>query len=100
MKYLRKDISVGFSEGTFPSGTHVCYIFGEHEERMQVLSRFFEAGRSAGEKLLYIVDNDQPEAMTARLESYGLQPRKEAQMEVVRSKEIYFPQGTFCDEAV
>jgi hypothetical protein len=44
-------MNLGISSRELPGGLHVCYLFGDDDERFELVARFFEAGVKAGDKL-------------------------------------------------
>ena len=53
-------VSLGFTPEYVPAGQHLLYIFNNDEERLRILSQFFESGLRANEKVLYLVDTRTP----------------------------------------
>ena len=45
-----KEVHMGFTGETFPSGIHVCYIDNDESQRKKVISKFLESGLLIGEK--------------------------------------------------
>ncbi|MCP3933106.1 MAG: hypothetical protein GY705_28885, partial [Bacteroidetes bacterium] len=72
MKDKRRTVSLGFSDQVFPEGQHICYIYSDDEERMEVMAKYLESGIAAGEKLLYLVDVMTSEEMLEHLEKQGV----------------------------
>ncbi|MFN7143268.1 MAG: MEDS domain-containing protein [Myxococcota bacterium] len=88
-------IPLGFSERRVQPGLHLCYIYNDDEERIDLLSRFFEAGVEAREKLLYVADGTPVEEVPAML-SRGDAPLPGAPtFRVATARETYFPEGRF-----
>ena len=72
MMIQRRQISLGFSAQKFPEGLHICYIYNDDEERLQVMAKYLQSGQVAKEKLLYLVDAMTSEEMLARLAALGV----------------------------
>jgi hypothetical protein len=94
MAYAQKEVSVGFSEGNFLSGCHICYLFGDEDERVRVLTRFFEAGRRARERMLYLADRQSPDEMRTRL-GFG---HADEDMMAKAAGDFCYPDGQFSDD--
>ena len=67
MTNQRRTISLGFSPQTFPEGQHICYIYNDDEERLEVMAKYLQSGQHAKEKLLYLVDAMTSEEMLGHL---------------------------------
>jgi hypothetical protein len=67
-------ISVGFCEGQFPPGMHICYMYSDPTERLRVLARYYAAGRQANERLVLIWDGSPIEEVSRELERQGVPP--------------------------
>jgi hypothetical protein len=88
--------SVGFAEEMVPAGTHICYLFGDEDERQEMLVRYFNAGQSAGEKGLLLVDNEEPTVMANKLSARGLAPGDG--FSAVHVRDYYYEGGIFAPE--
>ena len=96
-------IKMGFTDEKFPAGTHMCLIYSDEKERLELLSKFLDAGIKAGEKTIYAGDDiTSLEAFEKWLTDMGVQvPSREAnnQLEVLNAEEAYCPDGRFDPEA-
>ncbi len=95
MAYETREISVGFSEDRVPAGTHICYLFGDDDERHDVLARYFAAGRRAHERMLLLVDSEPPAEAADQLTARGVAPA--ADFATRAARDYYFDDGTFAD---
>lgn len=53
----RRLVNMGFTDETFPEGTHMCFIYSDEAERRKVISRFLESGISSGEHVSYFAES-------------------------------------------
>jgi hypothetical protein len=98
MPYAQKEVSVGFSDGQFLSGSHICYLFGDDEERLDVIARFLDAGRRGHERMIFLSDRMSPAELSRELARHGVPPDKDLATGV--AGEFYVPDGEFSDEQV
>ncbi len=68
----RREISLGFTDKKFPEGQHICYIYSDDEERLEVMAKYLQSGKQANEKLLYLVDVMTSDEMLEHLKSLGV----------------------------
>jgi hypothetical protein len=98
MSYSRREVSFGFSEGSFHSGTHVCYLHGEQDSGSQLIARFLDAGWRDDERLAYICDGRNPDQVRADLAKSGFPFATDPRFVVMSAQEFYLPDGTFSAE--
>jgi hypothetical protein len=93
-------ISLGFSEQQFPEGQHICYIYNDDEERLDVMSKYLKSGMEAKEKLLYLVDVMTSEEMLNHLDKLGVDfsGAKPADFTIADAAPAYCPTGFFKTE--
>jgi hypothetical protein len=91
-------MSFGFSEGCFQSGAHVCYLHSERDARMPLLSRFFDAGQKANERLAYICYGRSADEVRSDFAASGLPFASDPGFAVMTAKEFYLPDGVFSVE--
>ena len=53
-------VSLGFTAGKFPVGSHICQIYSEDSERNDALLAFLCAGLRTGEKVACFSDRVDP----------------------------------------
>jgi hypothetical protein len=87
----RQTISLGFTEETFPAGSHMCLIYSSETERRELIFKFLEAGLAAGEKVVYFADTVSPDEFP-RIFRDGEKPRG---FEVFPAEKAYYPDGKF-----
>jgi hypothetical protein len=91
-------MDLGISSRELPGGLHVCYLFGDDDERFQLIARFFEAGRKAGDKLFYVVDSMAPDQVRQRLSDHYAPLTSPDACTVLRTSEGFYPEGTFSSD--
>lgn len=67
MKSVPRTIPLGFSDQRVPEGHHICYIYNDDDERLDVITRFLKSGLEVRERILYMVDVMTSEEMRAYL---------------------------------
>jgi len=72
MAQNKRSISLGFSAQQFSEGQHICYIYTDDEERLEVMGKYLQSGQEAKEKLLYLVDAMTSDEMLDHLEQQGV----------------------------
>ena len=60
MEDERRTISLGFSDQKFHEGQHICYIYNNDDERLEIMAKYLKSGMEAKEKLLYLVQHRNP----------------------------------------
>jgi hypothetical protein len=68
----RREVALGFTPERACEGTHICYLYGDDAERLQVTARFLESGLAEGERVLHLTDTLTVEQATSRLAGLGL----------------------------
>lgn len=101
MSLTERQVSLGFTAERFPAGTHMCYIFNDDAERLELIVRFVESGLHAHEQVGYFADLQSPEEMHARLLALGadLPPQMDdRELSITRALDTYCPDGRFVPE--
>ncbi|MCG6551048.1 MAG: MEDS domain-containing protein [Candidatus Magnetominusculus sp. LBB02] len=91
----------GFVPDKYPSGTHMCHIYGSSEERRQVMSKFVESGLLAREKVIYLAEVATEAEIGGYLEDLGLDVSehiKSGQLFIDTAMKGYCPDGRFDAE--
>ena len=94
-------VSMGFTDEQFPAATHMCYIYKNDQERMELVSKYLASGLQSGEKLGYFVDLISPEEMREELRALGLNlpdEMDERDFTIKPALEVYCPDGRFVPE--
>jgi hypothetical protein len=92
---------LGFTDQLFPTGSHICQIFSDDEERLGSLLGFLESGLKNGEKTACFTSRLEDSALAEHLEQRGLSmPQLTASKALTKSKtsEVYFQDGCFSPE--
>ena len=76
------------------SGTHLCLLYENEEERREVIARFIELGIAGNERVAYFAETD-PELIPSWLAEHGVQVPQAPQFTVSSTEEIYYPHGEF-----
>jgi hypothetical protein len=57
MNDTSNQVSLGFTDQTFPAGVHICQIYSSNEERLDSLLKFLYSGLSGGERTACLAEN-------------------------------------------
>jgi len=96
-------VSLGFTEETFPSGIHACYIFSDSRERESVIARFLARGLEDGESVSAFLDTFERGALLRALAGLGLpsdDPTYAGRLALTSALETYCPDGRFDPDAM
>jgi len=91
-------IPMGFTEGIYAPGIHMCYIYNDENERNSIIYRFLESGLLHGENVFYFMDTYTVEEMLERKTALGidrLYERKDGRFSFATAREAYCPTGVF-----
>lgn len=100
-EFAHRMVSLGFTAELFPPGTHMCYLYNDEKERLDVMSAFVRSGLEASEKVGYFVEEMSPQALRDYFASLGIAPpegAKEPQLDIMPTVEAYCPDGRFSPE--
>ena len=99
MKKHRK-ISLGFSDQKVSEGQHICYIYNDDDERLEVMAKYLKSGMEAKERLLYLVDVMTSEEMLINLKKHGVDfsGTKPNDFTISDATPAYCPTGFFKTE--
>jgi hypothetical protein len=95
---------MGFTDETFPAGTHMCLIYGDQAECDDLIQKFLSAGLIAGEKVGYFTDRMETEQFAERFFNHA--DKKSApslrknQFEVRNAVDTYCPTGRFTPDGM
>ena len=90
----RRVISLGFSAHRIQEGRHLCFLFNDEGERLDVIDRFLASGLQQREKVICLVDRMGPKAFVEQLRTYGVAPT-ETGLVVAEASAAYCPSGHF-----
>ena len=94
-------MDMGFTTEQFPAGTHMCLIYSNEEERIEVISKFIGAGIANGDKVGYFADEMSPENFIQWLIDAGINLLAEKEcnnFKVLTTLETYCPDGKFVPD--
>lgn len=97
-EFARPMVSLGFTAELFPPGTHMCYLYNDEQERLEIMSDFVRSGIEAGEKIGYFVEEMTPQALRDYFADLGIVPAEESQLDIKPSLEVYCPDGRFSPD--
>ncbi|QJD29941.1 MEDS domain-containing protein [Methylococcus geothermalis] len=97
-EFARRMVSLGFTAELFPPGTHMCYLYNDEQERLEIMSEFVRSGLEAGEKVGYFVEEMSPQGLRDYFAGLGIVPAEETQLDVEPSVAVYCPDGSFSPE--
>lgn len=80
-----------------PSGTHLCLIYDDEDERREVVAKFVGEGVSAGERVAYFTDAEPPTIRTWLLD-HGVEVPEPPAFDLIEAEKVYFPDGEFLPE--
>ena len=100
MSGQKRMISTGLSDHKFPEGQHICYIYNDDQERLNVMAKYLKSGQQAKEKLLYLVDSMTTGEMLTHLDDLGLDlsNANPADFTLASAAPAYCPSGFFKTE--
>lgn len=89
-------VSLGFTEGLFPAGAHVCQIFADDIERDRALGLFLQEGLRAGERCACYSDHVTADKLAQQLASSGIAwDSVQSAVTISSAANAYFTDGRF-----
>jgi hypothetical protein len=79
-------------------GDHICGLYAGQSQRDQVVIPFLEAGLTAGDKCICVVDETDPAKIFKKL-GHNLATSAK-QLEVIRAADLYLRSGRFCADEI
>lgn len=91
---------LGFVEGEFPPGVHVCHVFSDDEERDRALHGFLCAGLKSGAQCGCFSDHYQESTLARELAREGVMDAAgvAGTLTVSGTNDAYFAEGSFRPE--
>jgi hypothetical protein len=89
---------LGFAEGTFPEGTHICQIFSHDQERDAALTAFLLAGLEDGERVACFSDKVDALALKDTMKSGDMDLdalQADGRLSLAGVRDVYFADGRF-----
>jgi len=68
----RREISLGIVPERIREGQHICYLYADDAERLQVTAEFLKSGMEERERVLHLTDTISVEEATRRLGGMGV----------------------------
>jgi hypothetical protein len=96
-------ISLGFSGQQVSAGLHICQIFADDGEQMEVLLACLRSALQAGERVSCFSDRLDPALLADTLQANGISIDRATQsgaLALARSSPAYFPDGSFVPERI
>lgn len=92
--------ALGFTKKSFPTGTHMCLIYSDDDERREVIGRFLECGIVGKERVSYFADSLTPEEVREWLLKMGIQLPLEDAFSILVAEETYCPDRRFVPDTM
>lgn len=95
-----REISLGFTQRTFPEGTHMCFVYDSEDDRRRVMAPYLAAGLEAGERVAYL-SHFAPEEVLEWLGEAGVvaaTTESRGAVHVLPAEPTYCPDGSFEPE--
>ena len=93
-------MAMGFTEQSFPAGTHMCLLYADDKERRKVIGKFLESGIMGKEKVIYFTDMMKPEEVREWLLNMGIELPKDDGFSILVAEDTYCSEGKFVPEKV
>ncbi len=92
--------SLGFTDGDYCAGTHMCLVYNDEKERRHIIGKYLESGLLNGEKVSYFADvatsHDVEEFLIEM--NVAVPDGKVGEMNLLEAERTYCPQGTFIPD--
>ncbi len=98
MGHEHSTVCLGFAEGRFPVGTHLCQIYSDVDERDRSLRTFLASGLRDRERAACFSKNLDKESLIAFLEEEGIAFQnavEKGDLTLAETAEVYFRDGRF-----
>ncbi len=98
---ISKEIAkLGFTEENFHTGTHMCLIYNDDQERRNIIGKYLASGLLSGEKVAYFADDETSDDVLKFLMSMNV-CASEAELKYINLSEAektYCPKGIFSPD--
>ena len=95
---MSSGIALGVNGLEAEVGDHICGLYSGQRQRDQVVIPFLEAGLTAGDKCICVVDETDPAKIFKKLGHNVATSAK--QLEVIRAADLYLRSGRFCADEI
>jgi len=96
-------VDMGFTSERFPPGIHMCLIYQDEVERLEIIEKYLESGFKTGEQVFYFPDTMRPEEVNDWLKEMGIHIKTteaENRMIIQNALSAYCPSGAFVPETM
>ncbi|MDR3670339.1 MAG: MEDS domain-containing protein [Holophaga sp.] len=91
-----RSVRLGFAEGSFPEGTHICQIFSDDQERDAALTAFLLAGLEDGARVACFSEKVHASALQAAMKGQDLDAlQADGSLTLAGTRDVYFAEGRF-----
>lgn len=99
---MASSIALGVSGLEAAVGDHICGLYAGQAQRDQVVIPFLEAGLTAGDKCICVVDETDPAKIFKQLgcSADKSAPTAAKQLEVIRAADLYLRSGRFSADEI
>lgn len=99
---MSSGISLGVNGLEVDVGDHICGLYAGQPQRDQVVIPFLEAGLTAGDKCICVVDETDPAKIFKKLghSADTAAPAAAKQLEVIRAADLYLRSGRFSADEI
>ena len=99
---MSSGIALGVNGLEAQVGDHICGLYAGQSQRDQVVIPFLEAGLTAGDKCICVVDETDPAKIFKKLGHNADTSASAAakQLEVIRAADLYLRSGRFCADEI
>ncbi|MFC1743307.1 MEDS domain-containing protein [Candidatus Riflebacteria bacterium] len=94
----KKQVSLGFTQKSFPAGTHMCLIYSHEDDRREIISKFIKNGIIGGERVYYIADTIKPEEVREWLLNMEVELPRDDCFSILPAVNTYCPQKEFIPQ--
>jgi len=96
-----EQVALGFTDGRYPAGVHICHFFTTDTERRAALEAFIAAGLRADEQVACFSDAMDTATLDAHLDAHALSgphARATGQLTLQAATDVYFADAHFEPE--
>ena len=98
---MSPSIALGVNGLEAQVGDHICGLYAGQSQRDQVVIPFLEAGLTAGDKCICVVDEADPAKIFKKLgHDMATSASAANQLEVIRAADLYLRSGRFCADEI
>lgn len=98
MDCKEKLTAMGFTQESFPVGTHMCIIYTHENERRKIIGKFLESGIIGKEKVSYFADIMKPTEVREWLVNMDVDIPEDDGFSILVAEDTYCPSGQFVPD--